>query len=349
MKRTLIAAALLAASGSALAAEIVLFAGENFRGPRIQVESPVPNLARSGFNELASSISVRRGAWQVCDDTAFRGNCVTLTEGDYASVRDMGLQNHVASVRELIGERPVGIVTDRIVEAPPSRVPDRAVVVAPVAPDRVVAVAPDARYDAPLPPQTDPARIAFYDRENFGGRGVTVTDVVGDFNDISFNDRTRSVVVYSGTWELCHDMQFRGGCQVLPPGRYPQLPNGLDHEVSSARPVLAAVGQAPVPIGGQDRVRAVLYEGPRFTGRQYVVDGNVLRNLDGTGFNDRVSSIRVERGYWLFCSDAQFAGECMTFGPGDYAQLPPSLNNRVSSGRRISNDYPYREQPRWGS
>jgi len=63
MKRTLIAAALLAASGSTLAAEIVLFAGENFRGPRIQVESPVPNLARSGFNELASSISVRRGTW----------------------------------------------------------------------------------------------------------------------------------------------------------------------------------------------------------------------------------------------------------------------------------------------
>ena len=83
MKRTLIAAALLAASGSTLAAEIVLFAGENFRGPRIQVESPVPNLARSGFNELASSISVRRGTWQACDDSAFRGNCVTLPEGDY--------------------------------------------------------------------------------------------------------------------------------------------------------------------------------------------------------------------------------------------------------------------------
>ena len=345
MKRTLIAAALLAASGSTLAAEIVLFAGENFRGPRIQVESPVPNLARSGFNELASSISVRRGTWQACDDSAFRGNCVTLPEGDYPTVREMGLQNHVASVREVIGERPLGIVTDRSVDVVPNRVPDRVVA---VAPDRAVVVTPDARYDAPLPSSSEPARIAFYDRENFGGRGVTVTDVVGDFNDISFNDRTRSVIVYSGTWELCHDMQFRGGCQVLPPGRYAQLPNGLDHEVSSARPVIAAVGQGPVPIGSAGGVRAVLYEGPRFTGRQYVVDGNVLRNLDGTGFNDRVSSMRIERGYWLFCSDAQFAGECMTFGPGDYAQLPPALNNRVSSGRRISNDYPYREQPHWG-
>ena len=113
--------------------------------------------------------------------------------------------------------------------------------------------------------------------------------------------------------------------------------------------MLAPVVQGPGPSGGPDRVRAVLYEGPRFTGRQFVVDGNVLRNLDGTGFNDRVSSMRIERGYWMFCSDAQFAGECMTFGPGDYAHLPQSLNNRVSSGRRISNDYPYREQPHWGS
>ena len=188
-----------------------------------------------------------------------------------------------------------------------------------------------------------------YDRENFGGRGVTVTDVVADFNDIGFNDRTRSVVVYSGTWELCHDMQFRGECQVLVPGRYPQMQGALDREVSSARPIAErVVEQRPAYGVRPGRIRAVLYEGPRFTGRSYVVDENVLRNLDGTGFNDRASSMRIERGYWIFCSDAQFAGECLTFGPGEYPQLPPTLDNRISSGRRIANDYPYREQPRWG-
>ena len=310
MKRTLIAVALLAASTATLAAEIVLFSGENFRGPRLQVESAVPNLARSGFNDLASSISVRRGTWQVCDDAGFRGNCVTLTEGDYPTLGQMGLTDRVSSLRE---------VTDR-------------------------------RADLPPPPAAgDQARIAFYDRENFGGRGVTVTDVVADFNDIGFNDRTRSVVVYSGTWELCHDMQFRGECQVLVPGRYPQMQGALDHEVSSARPIAErVVEQRPAYGVRPGRIRAVLYEGPRFTGRSYVVDENVLRNLDGTGFNDRASSMRIERGYWIFCSDAQFAGECMTFGPGEYPQLPPTLDNRISSGRRIANDYPYREQPRWG-
>jgi hypothetical protein len=39
-------------------------------------------------------------------------------------------------------------------------------------------------------------------------------------------------------------------------------------------------------------------------------------------------------------------GECLTFGPGDYANLS-ELSNRISSGRRISNNYPYDAPPRW--
>ena len=31
--------------------------------------------------------------------------------------------------------------------------------------------------------------------------------------------------------------------------------------------------------------------------------------------------MRVERGYWMFCSDANSCGECRTFGPGDYPSL----------------------------
>jgi hypothetical protein len=49
---------------------------------------------------------------------------------------------------------------------------------------------------------------------------------------------------------------------------------------------------------------------------------------------------------WIFCSDAGFRGECRTFGPGDYASLP-GMNDRISSGRMISNDYPYADKPDW--
>jgi hypothetical protein len=72
-----------------------------------------------------------------------------------------------------------------------------------------------------------------------------------------------------------------------------------------------------------------------------------VRSLDDSGFNDRASSLRIERGYWMFCSDANFAGECRTFGPGDYPTLPQGLSNRISSGRKVNNEYPYNQSPNW--
>ena len=50
----------------------------------------------------------------------------------------------------------------------------------------------------------------------------------------------------------------------------------------------------------------------------------------------------------MFCSEPNYDGECRTFAPGDYATLPPGLDNRISSGRRISSDYPYNQPPNWG-
>ena len=91
--------------------------------------------------------------------------------------------------------------------------------------------------------------------------------------------------------------------------------------------------------------RATLYEGPNLSGRHYALD-ETMPNLSMTGFNDRASSLRVESGYWIFCSDAEFRGECRTFGPGDYASLP-GMNNVISSGRRIANAYPYQDRPDW--
>jgi hypothetical protein len=98
-------------------------------------------------------------------------------------------------------------------------------------------------------------------------------------------------------------------------------------------------------VGGGARV--VLYEQAGFAGRRIAVDSEFLPNLSSTGFNDRASSLRVERGYWMFCTDAGFQGTCRTFGPGDYPQLPPGLNNSISSGRRIHQDYPYNSSPNW--
>jgi hypothetical protein len=89
------------------------------------------------------------------------------------------------------------------------------------------------------------------------------------------------------------------------------------------------------------------FDGPNFQGRSFSIGGDVVANLDGTGFNDRASSIRVENGYWIFCSDAQFQGDCHTFGPGDYPTLPWSLDRKISSGRGIHERYPCEGRPNW--
>ncbi len=74
-----------------------------------------------------------------------------------------------------------------------------------------------------------------------------------------------------------------------------------------------------------------------------------MSNLDRRGFNDKARSLRVESGYWIFCSDANFQGNCHTYGPGDYPNLPSGQSHAISSGRRVSGNYPYRNNPNWGN
>ena len=93
----------------------------------------------------------------------------------------------------------------------------------------------------------------------------------------------------------------------------------------------------------------MLFAGYNLSGEAFVVDSNGVRNLDRAGFNDRARSLRVESGYWLFCTDANFEGNCHTYGPGDYPNLPGGQNHSISSGRRVSGDYPYRNNPSWGT
>jgi hypothetical protein len=190
------------------------------------------------------------------------------------------------------------------------------------------------------------AQLTLYEHDNFQGRQYDVRGAVDNLGNSGFNDTASSARVRRGTWQICDDAYFRGRCVTLQPGDYPSLSRfDLNDKVSSARE-LGAYGPPPAQGGNWGGgARAVLYENRDFGGRSLVIDGNVLRDLANSGFNDRASSLRVEQGYWMFCSDANFEGQCQTFGPGDYPQLPRALNNRISSGRRISQQYPYRQNP----
>jgi len=191
--------------------------------------------------------------------------------------------------------------------------------------------------------------ITFYQDDNFRGRQFTADQPVPNFDRSGFNDRVNSAVVHDGRWEICVDAEFRGGCGVLGPGAYPNL-GAYAGRISSVRPLEGRYSDNRPDNRSDDRgrnreARAMLFEGPNLSGRSFALN-DAVSNLGRTGFNDRASSLRVDRGYWIFCSDSEFRGECRTFGPGEYASLP-GLNNVISSGRRISNDYPYTDRPNW--
>jgi hypothetical protein len=198
--------------------------------------------------------------------------------------------------------------------------------------------------------------ITLYEDENFRGNSMRITSEVVSLDGTGMNDRTQSAIVRDGVWEVCRDAYFNGGCIQLQPGRYVRMDGNFVRNISSVRELGSPryIGANPVPyavpaapVNTEAFGQAMLYEGHDFQGRSFPLSRDVVRNLDRTGFNDRAGSLRIVSGYWVFCSDANFEGECRTFGPGEYPNLPRELDHRISSGRLISNAYPYAGAPQW--
>ena len=190
--------------------------------------------------------------------------------------------------------------------------------------------------------------ITLFERQDFQGRRLHIRDTMSNLDRTDFNDRAASIIVREGVWEVCSDARFNGRCARLQPGEYPNLQGTLDRSISSVREVVyAAPAPAYVAPGAGGQPRAVLYSGPGMSGQTFEIDRDVVRNLDRAGFNDRAASLTVLGGYWIFCSDANFEGDCRTFGSGDYPNLPFDLNRKISSGRRIADRYPYEGRPSW--
>ena len=81
------------------------------------------------------------------------------------------------------------------------------------------------------------AQITFYEGEGFRGRAFATSNAVPNLDRTGFNDRTSSVVVDRGRWEVCEHSNFRGRCAVLRRGSYDTLAAlGMGNAISSVRP-----------------------------------------------------------------------------------------------------------------
>ena len=82
------------------------------------------------------------------------------------------------------------------------------------------------------------AQVTFYEGEGYRGRAFSTNTQVSDFNRAGFNDRSSSVVVDRGRWEVCEHAAFGGRCVVLRRGSYNSLNAlGMENTISSVRPV----------------------------------------------------------------------------------------------------------------
>jgi hypothetical protein len=84
--------------------------------------------------------------------------------------------------------------------------------------------------------------------------------------------------------------------------------------------------------------RAYLYEDPNFGGAWVAMDRGEANDLDWAHFSNpmhRATSVRIESGTWLFCTDMAFQGDCRVLGPGEYPQLGGALRTGISSARQV--------------
>jgi hypothetical protein len=76
-----------------------------------------------------------------------------------------------------------------------------------------------------------------------------------------------------------------------------------------------------------------LYTEGAFQGRplNVVID---LPQLGSLNFNDRASSVIIEKGAWVLCTEEDFAGRCVTLEPGKYESLQAlGLDDAITSVR----------------
>ncbi len=296
LTKTALAIAVVAAAAQACA-QVTFYEKQGFQGRSFTTQSKVPSFARFGFNDRASSVTVTKERWEVCDDDRYRGHCVVLRPGQYPSLAAMGLNDRISSVRGINRNKHI-----------------------------------DERRYAPAPVA---AKITFYENEGFGGRSFTTETLVENFRNKGFNDQVSSIVVTGpDQWQACEDVRFGGRCAILRPGQYPSLRGtGLNDRISSVRNTAAQTPVTP-PVAAPAQISFFEKEG--FTGKS-ITTYRAVENLSNSGFNDLASSAVVAGdARWEVCDDARFDGRCMVLRPGQYPSLAAmGMNNRISSVRDV--------------
>ena len=202
----LLAAPLLA--NRAFAADLTLYADDDYRGRALSVVIDQRELGVLNFDDNASSVVIEKGAWVLCSDEDYAGRCITLEPGRYASLQALGLNDTITSVRR---RDPASIGDFRGAEA-------------------IAQTAASGGTD-----------ILLYAADDYRGASHGARQSQVDISAETLFGAAASVVIEDGEWELCRDTYYRGPCVTLGPGKYPSLKSyGLTRGISSMRRAAAS-------------------------------------------------------------------------------------------------------------
>jgi uncharacterized protein YcfJ len=107
------------------------------------------------------------------------------------------------------------------------------------------------------------------------------------------------------------------------------------------RKLKAAFGLSALALATSAAAQITFYEGEDFRGRSFTTDKRVW-NFERFGFNDRASSVVIDRGRWEVCESPRFEGRCVVLRRGSYDSLRRmGLNNQISSVRPVERNGRY--------
>lgn len=219
-----------------------------------------------------------------------------------------------------------------------------------------------------------PAEAYLYDFPNFQGSGVTARESIPDLTRNNFNDKTTSIRILSGQWEVCTGVDFTGRCETITADSWDLTGVDLNNQISAVRPARPG-GYPSRPVYddndrygddrdddddydydydyddgdyndryGDDVITQEPYRGPAsLTLYQYeYYDGAEVeirrssRDLADQRFDDYARSLRVGEGVWRVCEDRYFGGDCAVVDENvsDLSEL--GLDGRISSIELVS-------------
>lgn len=93
---------MVSAQGKGFGSNVTFYADANYGGASYTAQDEMSALGReTGMNDKASSLKVT-GSWQICEDSRFRGRCVTVTQ-DVPDLKVLRMNNNISSVRPATG------------------------------------------------------------------------------------------------------------------------------------------------------------------------------------------------------------------------------------------------------